>query len=308
MWDYYLSMTTEIINENFKKQIIFLLNNHWTGKNDMYFPLQNAINIERKHLYKIFNYKYIFYTKDTLNTKRAVLFLFKNSNGENMSVIVFKDLCIYQVQLDTLEEYFDGSVFEISYTDKVITIYDAFMISGDKTNCHPFDARISDVEIMISNSIIKDFTLKILTYSEDIQSFRNLSDHEELFMLPAKLPILTGINFSFFKWKPVESIGFSLQITEENDDIILLTSNFKKLIKFAKIHVDSLNGNEYISCIKNLKNYSDNCIIEINVKFPEGKIIIERVNTDKIYPTSVRLIEKVLFIKHENIAFEELCM
>ena len=53
-----ISMTTEIINENFKRQIIFLLNNHWTGKHDMYFPLQNATNIERKHIYKLFNYKY----------------------------------------------------------------------------------------------------------------------------------------------------------------------------------------------------------------------------------------------------------
>jgi len=302
-------MTTEIINENFKRQIIFLLNNHWTGKHDMYFPLQNATNIERKHIYKLFNYKYIFYSKDTVNTKRAVLFLFKNSCGENNAVIVFKDLSIYQIQLYTLEEYFDGSIFEISYTDKIITVYDAFMVSGNKTNYQPFDERISDVEIMTSNSTIKDFTIKMLSYSEDIHCFKNLSEDEELFMLPAKLPILTGVNFSFFKWKPAEKITFCLQTLEENEnDLILLSSNFKKLIKFAKIHSDSSDGNEYIKSIKNLENYSDNCIIEINTEFPEGKITIKRVNTDKIYPTSIRLIEKVLFIKHENIKFEELGM
>lgn len=300
-------MTTEIINENFKKQIIFLLNNHWTGKHDMYFPLQNAINIERKHLFKLFNYRYIFYTKDTVNTKRAVLFLFKNATGENTSVIVFKDLSVYQIQLDTLDEYFDGSIFEISYKDKFITIYDAFMISGNKINYQPFEERISDVEIMLSNTIVKDFTIKKMFYSEDIQCFKNLSDDEEIFMLPANLPILTGVNFSFFKWKPVEKITFCLQTVEENEDLILMSSNFKKLIKFAKINSNSSNGAEYIRCIKSLENYKCNCIIEINVEFPEGKIIIKRVNTEKIYPTSVRLIEKVLFIKHENIKFDELC-
>lgn len=300
-------MTTEIINENFKKQIIFLLNNHWTGKHDMYFPLQNAINIERKHLFKLFNYRYIFYTKDTVNTKRAVLFLFKNATGENTSVIVFKDLSVYEIQLDTLDEYFDGSIFEISYEDKFITIYDAFMISGNKINYQPFEERISDVEMMLSNTIVKDFTIKKMFYSEDIQCFKNLSDDDEIFMLPANLPILTGVNFSFFKWKPVEKITFCLQTVEENEDLILMSSNFKKLIKFAKINSNSSNGAEYIRCIKSLENYKCNCIIEINVEFPEGKIIIKRVNTEKIYPTSVRLIEKVLFIKHENIKFDELC-
>tara|TARA_B110001450_G_scaffold14714_1_gene13810 strand:- start:2517 stop:3422 length:906 start_codon:yes stop_codon:yes gene_type:complete len=299
-------MTTEIINENFKKQIIFLLNNNWTGKNDMYFPLQNAINIERKHIFKLFNYKYIFYTKDTVNTKRAVLFLFKNSSGENTSVIIFKDLSIYQVQLNTLDEYFDGSIFEISYTDTCITVYDAFMISGNKINYQPFEERISDVEIMTTNSNIIDFTFKMLYYSKDINDFKNLAQYEELFMLPVHLPILTGINFSFLKWKPVEKITFCLQIAEENDDLILLSSNFKKLVNFAKINNNASNGNEYIKQIKDLENYDSNCIIELNLKFPEGKILIERVNMDKIYPTSVRLIEKVLFIKNENIKFEEL--
>ena len=299
-------MTTEIINENFKKQIIFLLNNNWTGKNDMYFPLQNAVNIERKHIFKLFNYKYIFYIKDTVNTKRAVLFLFKNSSGENTSVIIFKDLSIYQVQLNTLDEYFDGSIFEISYTDTCITVYDAFMISGNKINYQNFEERISDVEIMTTNSNITDFTFKMLYYSKDVKDFKNLAQYEELFMLPVHLPILTGINFSFLKWKPVEKITFCLQIAEENDDLILLSSNFKKLVNFAKINSNSSNGNEYIKQIKDLENYDSNCIIELNLKFPEGKILIERVNMDKIYPTSVRLIEKVLFIKNENIKFEEL--
>jgi len=301
-------MTSEIINENFKRQIIFLLNNHWTGKHDMYFPLQNAVNIERKHINKLFKYKYVFYKKDTVNTKRAVLFLFKTSSGDNISVVIFKDLRIYQIPLETLEEYYNGSIFEISYTSECITIYDAFLISGNKINYQSFIERISDVEIMINNSSSIYFNLMMLSFSEDIKTFTEITCDEELFMLPMCLPIITGLNFSFFKWKPVEKIAYYLQVVEEENDLILMSSNFKKLIKFARIDNENSNGNEYIKQIKNFKNYMNNCIIEFNIKFPEGKILITRVNPDKIYPTSIRLIEKVLFIKHENIKFEELCI
>jgi hypothetical protein len=297
---------SEIINEGYKKQIIFLLNNNWTGKHDMYFPLQNSINIERKHLFKLFNYKYFYYKKDTVNTKRAILFLFKNASGDNTSVIIFKDLNIIKINLETPDEYYNGSIFEISFTPENIVIYDSFMISGNKINYQHFTDRILEAEIMISNIINKDINLKLLHFSEDISVFKDITDNEEIFMLPAHLPILTGINFSFFKWKPTEKITFCLQINEDKNDLILLSSNFKKLIKFAKIDSQNSSGIKYINHIKNLENYKDNCIIEILVNFPEGNMMIKKVNPDKIYPTSVRLIEKVLFIKQENIPFEEL--
>lgn len=51
-------MQTEITDEKFKKQIVFLLNNSWTGKGDMYFPLQNSVNIEKD----------IFLNSEILNT------------------------------------------------------------------------------------------------------------------------------------------------------------------------------------------------------------------------------------------------
>ena len=58
-------MQLEITDAHFKKQIVFLLNNNWTGKGDMYFPLQNSVNIEKRYLFKLRNFKYIFYKKNT---------------------------------------------------------------------------------------------------------------------------------------------------------------------------------------------------------------------------------------------------
>jgi hypothetical protein len=159
---------------------------------------------------------------------------------------------------------------------------------------------------MISNLIKSECKITLVKFSDKIVDFKELEKDEELFIIPNDIPILTGINFSFFKWKPTEKITFNLHVMEKEKDLILMSSNFRKLTDFAKICNNNDNGKEYINNIKNLDNYKNNCILEINIKFPEGKIIIEKVNDEKIYPTSIRLIEKILFIKRENIKFEEL--
>jgi hypothetical protein len=301
-------MITEIIDENFKKQIIFLLNNHWTGKHELYFPAQNSINIEKKHLFKLFNFRYLYYIKNTVSTKRSVLFLFKDVSGNNTAVLIFKDLSVYSIKLETMDEYYCGSIFEVSFSHKTndIVIYDSFLISGNKINYHPFEERISEAGFMISNLIKSECKITLVKFSDKIVDFKELEKDEELFIIPNDIPILTGINFSFFKWKPAEKITFNLHVMEKEKDLILMSSNFRKLTDFAKICNNNDNGKEYINNIKNLDNYKNNCILEINIKFPEGKIIIEKVNDEKIYPTSIRLIEKILFIKRENIKFEEL--
>lgn len=301
-------MISKIIDENFKKQIIFLLNNQWTGKHEMYFPAQNAINIERKHLFKLFNFKYLFYVKNTVNTKRAVLFLFKDMAAENVAVLVFKDLSVYEIKIKTLDEYYCGSIFEVSFSNETndIIIYDSFLISGNKINKQSFEERISEASFMIANLAHAECKITLVNFSDKITNFANLAADEELFIIPNDIPILTGVNFSFFKWKPPEKITFSLQVLEKEDDLVLMTSNFRKLIEFAKIHNNNVKGKECIDKIKNMRDYKNDCLIEINIKFPEGNIIVEKVNKDKIYPTSVRLIEKILFIKNENVKFEEL--
>ena len=48
-------MLSEITDEDYKKQVIFLLNNNWTGRTDYYFPAQTAVNVERSHFIKLKN-------------------------------------------------------------------------------------------------------------------------------------------------------------------------------------------------------------------------------------------------------------
>ena len=86
-------------------------------------------------------------------------------------------------------------------------------------------------------------------------------------MIPNDLPIVTGINYSCFKWKPSNLITFSLKVKEENEDILLYSAIFKTDALFSKIHYSTPEGKKYIDTIKKLENYNDNCIIDINI-FP----------------------------------------
>ena len=301
-------MLEEIIDEKFKKQIIFLLNNNWTGKSDMYFPLQNSINIEKKYIYKIKQFDYIFYKKNTQETKRAVLFLFLDKNGQNTAVIIFRDFTIYKIDILCSDEYYQGSIFDISYIENIICIYDTFSISGKKINKYTFMDRISEAETFMHNVINCKHQLTITECFQDIKDCEDISENEEIFMIPNNLPIITGINYSCFKWKPCSLIIFSLKVVEENDDILMYSSIFKNEQIFAKIHYSDPEGKKCIEFIKNLENYSNNCIVDLNISDGTARKMLDvvKVNTFKNIPSTIRTIEKILFVKQENIKIEDL--
>ena len=297
-------MQPEITDENFRKQIVFLLNNNWTGKGDMYFPLQNSVNIEKRYLFKLRDFNYIFYKKNTQDTKRAILFLFQDKHGNNNAVIILKDFTIYRTDIQASDEYYYGSIFDVSYAPNEICIYDTFSICGRKINRDTYLDRLEEAITFKHNTLYDGITLTITDYSHSIDNYKEtFQDTDEIFMVPNDLPIITGINYSCFKWKPSNLITFSLLVKEENEDILLYTTIFKNETVFAKIHNSDAEGNKYIECIKNLENYKNKCIIDINVS---DRIEIIGVNDFKTIPSTVRSIEKILAIKNENLKLEDL--
>ena len=297
-------MLQEITDENFKKQIFFLLNNNWTGKSDMYFPLQNSVNIEKRYIFKLRNFDYLFYKKSTQETKRAILFLFLDRDGMNTAVVIFKDFVIYKLNLVCPDEYYICSIFDISYSDTEICIYDTFSISGKKINKYSYVDRISEALVFKQNITNCNISIKITEYSQFIKTFSNdFKETDEIFMIPNDLPIITGVNYSCFKWKPSNLITFSLLVKEINDDMYLYSTIFKNETLFAKIHFNDPEGRKYIETIKGLENYTDNCIIDLNVS---DKIEIIAVNDFKTIPSTVRSIEKILSIKQENLKIEDI--
>ncbi len=297
-------MQSEISDESFKKQIIFLLNNSWTGKGDIYFPLQNSVNIEKRYIFKLRNYKYIFYKKDTVDTKRAILFMFLDKNGINTSVAILKDLTIYKVNINCPDEYYQGTIFDISYKPEEICLYDTFSCCGSKINRITYLDRIAEAQTFKHNIQSSSILINITDYSESINSYKeDFKDSEEIFMIPNYLPIITGVNYSCFKWKPSNLITFNLLVKENNEDLELYSTIFKNEILFAKIYNSDPEGHKCISLIKSLKNYKENCIIDINFN---DTIEIIGVNDFKKIPSTVRSIEKIIAIKHEDLKLTDL--
>ena len=297
-------MQNEITDENFKKQIIFLLNNSWTGRGDMYFPLQNSVNIEKRYIFKLKNFKYIFYKKDTVDTKRAILFMFLDRDGNNKAVIILKDFTIYEIDIECPYEYYQGTIFDVSYKPDEVCIYDTFSCCGSKINRITYLDRVAEAQTFKHNIKSSSVSVTITEYSESISVYdKNLKDTDEIFMIPNDLPIITGVNYSCFKWKPSNLITFSLLVKENNEDIELYSTMFKNEILFAKIHNSDINGKKYIDLIKSLDNYKNNCVIDANVN---EQIEIISVNSFKTIPSTVRSIEKIIAIKQENLKLHDL--
>lgn len=319
----------EITDEKTKEKINFLLNNLWSGKFAGVFPHQTCNHIERKNLFKLKSFLYCFYKKNTKNEKRALLFLFTDSNSDKTSVLILKDGTIYSLNLHLHcnLDYYKNSLFDVSIIDNKIVIYDSLYISGNKISTYTFVERINAAEIFVgdlneneivnkqnNNSIItfedEIFIVTVCDYKQNINSLSNsiIPFEDEIFMISNNLPIVVGENRGCFKWQPSKFIYFSLKVIENNEDLLLYACNYKKDVLFSKIDYSDASGLEYINKIKGLDNYKNECVIDIGInennENNENEILIIRVSEN--FPTSVRYIEKLLCAKKENITLEEL--
>jgi len=204
---------------------------------------------------------------------------------------------MYNISINCCHEYFYGSIFDVSFTEEKITICDVFMTGGNKVNTYSYIDRMSEAEYFVNNTIKSGLELNTIKYSHCISDIlgKNLNENEELFIIPNNLPITTGINYSCFKWKPADRITFNLLFEDDDEDVNVYTTNFKKLKHFAKIRNNTPEGIEYIKSIRSLENYKSGCIIEVNVD--NDKMNIIKVDDDKTIPTTIRTIEKILHIE-----------
>jgi hypothetical protein len=294
----------EIKDEEVKKKVKFLLNNLWYGKFSHVFPQQTCDYIERKNLFKIKNFLYYYYKKNTKNEKKAFLFLFTDSTSTNKSVIIYRDLSMYDTTIDCNCDYYKNSLFDITVNENKIIIYDTIYSSGIKINEYTFIDRINEAENFKKNTSNPSF--EICEYLDEFHDLNNslIKFEEEIFMISNNMPIVVGINRGCFKWQPSNFIYFSLKVVEDDNNLLLYTSNYRKDVLFAKIDSSVIEGEMYINKIKNLNNYKNDCVIDIGLNDPDNEIIIIRVSAN--YPSSLRHIEKLLYIRKENVDIHEI--
>ena len=285
----------EEVDELNKKRILFLLNNvlYYSGTS---LPLQNCVSIERKDLYKIKRYPYKFYIKNDEIEKRGILFFFKDLDNSSRCVIIHKNLNMYNVDISILN-YSDFGVFDISFTDfNEIIIYDIYISNGQNITRNDYVDRHK--HICLTNFESKTYKIKPCNYYSEIKEIPNDCT---IFMISNR-NVIFGNNRTCFKWKDPKLINFSLKVIEENEDLLMYASNYKKDVLFAKVHNSDINGNEHIKSIKSLTGYKNECVVEINTC--NNKIYVIKINDN--FPSSLRSIEKIIQLKNENITFKEL--
>lgn len=266
-----------------------------TGTSEL-FPVYNCVFLENKYMDNISNFPYNLVVKNTETMKRAVLLLYKDHDLNKKSVLVLKDGSIIDVIITCKEEYHNGSLFDVSFDEEKIIIYDTYFICDYKVNNEPYSDRLGRCNLLTYEIISSEKKIECGHILSDIGGV-NLNDTEELFFIPETIPYIPGINKASFKWKPSNLIMISLKVTETNDGLDFYTTNFRNYKLFAKLY--NSTGSEIIKNIKDLDNYSDNCIVDFNIE--NEQFVPKRVNLEKIYPNNIRYIEKVLFVKHEAL-------
>jgi hypothetical protein len=282
------------VTDKYKKQIDFIISN-MIGKSGL-FPVYNSVFLENKHIENIRRYKYNLIVKNTDTMKRATLLLYKDDNLNKRSVIILKDESIFDINIECKEEYHNGSLFDVSFDEEKIIIYDSYIICDYRISSELYSERLNRCNLFKNEILKSELSIKCCDIVDDINEI-NLKEGEELFFISETLPYIPGINKLSFKWKPSNLIMISLKVEEDNNYLNFYTTNFRNDKLYSQLCYE--NGTELINYIKSMKNYKNGCIIDFNIE--DEKFVPKKVNLEKIYPNNIRYIEKVLIIKSEDL-------
>lgn len=303
-----------ITNSNFIKYLTRTILYYWNFKgSDAQFPGAQPVSIERKDFDKIKKYPYyvgvkndgvryiMFLTTDKLNNKVCILC----DRALNFYIIdgIVADSAIYQNTI------FDGELID----DKFI-VFDSVVLCGNRINLNNFTSRLTEIDCCVRTLIDTSSSLKILTKTfyklKDFKLFiENIYDKEEnkdgLILVPDKLGVHSGTQYSLYKWKPANQHTVDFNIKVMGNNLEAYVYNQKQLIKFANILYNTEKGKLFIDKAKLLPNFSDNCILECLFNNDEQNFSPVLVRTDKEHANSLRTVERTLFNATENILLEE---
>ena len=305
------SIGTLIKNKNFSLFLLKSINNAWgINHSDNIFPGPQPVSIEKKDFEKL--EKFTYYTSVKNNGTRYIMFFIKDKNNKQQTILVNRALQCFTINMYANDELFNGTIFDgeliMHNNEWVFIIHDSVMICGSKINRNKFSERLEDIQCCLSNFNITGsikIELKKFYLFSDFENFLNNEyntskyEHDGIIFMPETLPVISGTQYSMFKWKPVEEHTIDFLMKKNNDDIECYVFNMGKLIIFSKIHYETEEGKKFIETTQSLKNYNVECIVEC--KFIDNKFIPVLVRTDKNHANSLRTVERTLFNINENI-------
>ena len=313
-----------IKNKPFISFLTRTINMAYNIKGDNSYPAPQPVSIEKKDFEKLKNYQYNVTLK--LDGTRFLLFFMLDKHNNKQTILVNRALNFYNINIECDSNLFEGQGTlldgELLFKNNkwTFSIHDGLYLCGNKIVRNTHFNRLSDIkcalELYVPNINSNTFYIetKLFYDFKDINDFinniyldpDNLKLSDGIILMPNKLPVVSGTQYSMFKWKPDDKHTFDFQINEsENSDMVVKVYHLHKLIDFANIKYESDQGKEFIDKLKSLDNYSNDCIVECNFNKDKQNFTPFLIRTDKTHPNSLRTIERTLFNIKEDIGIDD---
>ncbi len=310
-------LAMNITNKQFTQYLIRTINYLYNRKIENTFPAPQPVSIEKKDFEKLNKYEYNVSLK--LDGTRFLLFFMLDKNKNKQIILINRALNFYNINIECEYNLFEGIGTlldgELIYNNDKwkFIVHDAVILCGNKINKEHHNERMENIKVCIESFIYSNKlnTFEIITKTfinfNDINNFiNNIYYNEEynndgIILMPNKLPVISGTQYSMFKWKPPNKHTFDFKIIENNENMIAKVYHLNNLIDFANILYNSIEGKFFIDTVKNLENYTNECIVECNFDKEKQNFIPILIRTDKTHPNSLRTIERTLFNINENI-------
>ena len=315
---------SSINNKQFLQYLIRTINFSYNIKTlDNIFPAPQPVSIEKKDFDKLKKFDYNITLK--FDGTRFLIFFMYDKHKNKQIILINRALNFYKINIDCEDSLFEGTgtLLDgelINYNNEwIFYIHDGLILCGNKINKENHCNRINNIKCCLESFINNDNTTNTFKIKTKVfYKFENLNDfindmynndkqpkQDGIIFMPNKLPVVSGTQYSMFKWKPPNKHTFDFQIMENGKNLIAKVYHLNKLIDFANIDSDNKNGKEFIDKLMLLDNYKDDSIVECNFDNSKQNFIPILIRTDKTHPNSLRTIERTLFNINENILIDD---
>ena len=314
-------MGAPIENKLFINYLIKKINfNYGVKGNDVIFPAPQPVSIEKKDFNKLKQYKYHVSLK--LDGVRFLIYFTRDKNNKNQCIIINRALNFYNISIDAEDTLFNDTLLdgEIIYDSKNskwnFVVHDALILCGNKIKKLSHSVRLNDTKCCIQSFIkvcdtntldiiVKDF-YPFEDFSNFIENVYNKSNNNDgIIFMPENLPVISGTQYSMLKWKPQNKHTFDFFLKEVEIGLEAYVFHMGNLNIFAKVHINTEQGKEFIEKSKQLDNYKNECIVECTFDKKNNNFSPILVRTDKTHPNSLRTIERTLYNISENIQIQD---
>jgi hypothetical protein len=308
-----------IKNKNFSNFLLKNILQIWNAQkcSDSQFPGPQPVSIEKKDFEKL--KKYTYHVSIKTNGIRFILYFIKDRNGTNQCILINRALQFFIIDVECEESVFNGTIFdgELYNNDGKweFIVHDSVIICGTKINRGKFSERLGEIQCCINaciptsdKSTVRVTTKNFYLFS-DFDNFiveeynKTTLSHDGIIFMPESLPVISGTQYSMFKWKPKELHTFDFLIKNNDKDIDVFVFNMGKIIQFAKVMGDTDRGKKFIEVAKNLPEYKNDCIVECS--FVDNNFTPVMIRTDKTHSNSLRTVERTLFNINEGITIDD---